>query len=134
MKASRVLLFALFILPFSNLTLAAELVVIGHPSASTLSKNQIADIYLGKSNSGTLYDLPEGSDLYATFYDQATGRNVSQVKSTWARIVFSGQAQAPKQLSDSNSVVSAVAENPNAIGYIDKSALNDTVKVLLELN
>lgn len=134
MKASKVLLFALFILSFSHLTLAAELVVIGHPSASTLSKNQIADIYLGKSNSGTLYDLPEGSDLYATFYDQATGRNVSQVKSTWARIVFSGQAQAPKQLSDSNSVVSAVAENPNAIGYIDKSALNDTVKVLLELN
>ncbi|BBI60809.1 hypothetical protein HSBAA_21150 [Vreelandella sulfidaeris] len=119
---------------FSSFSFAADLVVIGHPSAETLTKNQVADIYLGKTSSGTLYDLPEGSDLYASFYDQAAGRNVSQVKSTWARIVFSGQAQAPKQLNDSNAVRSAVAENPNAIGYIEKSALDDSVKVLLELN
>lgn len=81
-----------------------------------------------------LYDLPEGSDLFASFYEQATGRNVSQVKSTWARIVFSGQSRAPSQLNDSNAVRSAVAENQNAIGYIEKSALDDSVKVLLELN
>lgn len=134
MKTSRALLFAMLLLSFSSISFAADLVVIGHPSADTLTKNQVADIYLGKTSSGTLYDLPERSDLYASFYDQAAGRNVSQVKSTWARIVFSGQAQAPKQLNDSNAVRSAVAENPHAIGYIEKSALDDSVKVLLELN
>ncbi|TVP50427.1 MAG: hypothetical protein EA345_05105 [Halomonas sp.] len=134
MKTCRALFCALFLISFSSFSFAADLVVIGHPSASSLSKSQVADIYLGKTRSGALYDLPEGSDLYALFYEQATGRNVSQVKSTWARIVFSGQAQAPSQLNDSNAVRSAVAENPNAIGYIEKSAVDDSVKVLLELN
>ncbi|MBZ0330971.1 hypothetical protein KZO25_11650 [Halomonas sp. ANAO-440] len=134
MKTSKAIVVAFLLFAFSTVAVAAELVVIGHPSASSLSKAQVADIYLGKTSSGTLYDLPENSTLYASFYEQATGRNVSQVKSTWARIVFSGQAQAPTQLPDSSAVKRAVAEDPRAIGYIEKSALDSTVKVLLDLN
>lgn len=135
MKNTRAIVTAMLLFAVSSFSYAADLVVIGHPSASALNKSQVADLYLGKTrSSGTLYDLPEGSGLFASFYDQATGRNVSQVKSTWARIVFSGQAQAPSQLNDSNAVRSAVAENSDAIGYIEKSAVDDSVKVLLELN
>ncbi|MDP3536505.1 MAG: hypothetical protein Q8S08_14065 [Halomonas sp.] len=133
MKTSRALFVALLLFTFASFASAAELVVIGHPTASSLTKSQVADIYLGKSSSGTLYDLPESSPLYASFYEQATGRNVSQVKSTWARIVFSGQTQAPTQLPNSDAVRAAVSEDPRAIGYIEKSALDDSVKVLLEL-
>lgn len=134
MKTCKAIVVALLLFAFSSFAVAADLVVIGHPSASTLSKAQVADIYLGKTNSGTLYDLPENSPLYAAFYQEATGRNVSQVKSTWARLVFSGQAQAPTQLPDSDAVKRAVAEDPRAIGYIEKSALDSSVKLLLDLN
>lgn len=48
MKISIALLCTLFLLSFSSFSFAADLVVIGHPSASTLSKDQVADIYLGK--------------------------------------------------------------------------------------
>lgn len=133
MKTSKAIVVALLLFAFSSFAVAADLVVIGHPSASTLSKAQVADIYLGKTNSGTLYDLPESSPLYAAFYQEATGRNVSQVKSTWARLVFSGQAQAPTQLPDSNAVKRAVAEDPRAIGYIERSALDSSVQLLLDL-
>ena len=133
MKTCQSLFLAALLLAFSGMTHAAGLVVIGHPSASPLSQAQVADIFLGKSSSGTLYDLPESSPLYAAFYEQATGRSVSQVKSTWARIVFSGQAQAPTQLPNSDAVKQAVAEDPRAIGYIEKSALDSSVKLLFDL-
>lgn len=134
MKISKAIIAGLLLFAVSSFSVAADLVVIGHPTASALTKAQVADIYLGKTSSGTLYDLPESSDLYASFYEQAAGRNVAQVKSTWARIVFSGQAQAPTQLPDSNAVKRAVAEDPRAIGYIEKSALDSSVKLLVDLN
>lgn len=117
----------------SSLAVAADIVVIGHPSAATLTKSQVADLYLGKTRGSTLLDQPESSDLYAGFYRQATGRSVAQVKSTWARLVFSGSAQAPRQLPNSAAIKQAVAEDPRTIGYIEKSAVDGSVKVLLEL-
>lgn len=112
----------------------AGLVVIGHPSAGAMTKDQVADVYLGKSQSSTPIDQVDSSPAYAEFYKDATGRDVAQVKSTWSRIVFSGKGQPPKQLPDSGAVKKAVAADPKAIGYIDKSAVDGSVKVLLELN
>lgn len=59
---------------------------------------------------------------------------MAQVKSTWSRIVFSGKGQPPKQLPDNAAVKKAVAADPKAVGYIEKSAVDGTVKTLLELN
>jgi ABC-type phosphate transport system substrate-binding protein len=113
---------------------AADLVVIGNPAAGPLTKDQVADLFLGKSQSLTPIDQAEGSLLYAEFYRKATGRDVAQVKATWSRLVFSGKAQAPKQLPDSASVRKAVAADPKAVGYIEKSALDASVKPLLALD
>ena len=113
---------------------AAELVVITHPSASAVSKEQVSDVFLGKSQAFTPIDQPESSATYADFYKKATGRDVSQVKSTWSRIVFSGKGQPPKQLPDSAAVRKAVSADPKAIGYIDKSALDGSVKTALTLD
>lgn len=112
---------------------AADLVVIGNPAAPPLSKDDVADLYLGKRQGYTLIDQPEGSPLYAEFYRKATGRDLPQVKATWARLVFSGKAQAPKQLPDAAAVKRAVAADPKAVGYIERSALDPSVKVLVPL-
>jgi ABC-type phosphate transport system substrate-binding protein len=117
-----------------GLAAQAEVVVIGNPAAGALSKEQLADIYLGKNQSATPIDQPDGSPIYADFYKKATGRDVAQVKSTWSRIVFTGKGQAPKQLPDAAAVKKAVAADPKAIGYIDKAAVDGTVKTLLSLD
>lgn len=109
----------------------ADLVVIGHPSAGAMSKEQVADLFLGKNQSATPLDLNDASPLYAEFYKKATGREVAQVKSTWSRLVFTGKGQAPKQFPDSAAVKKAVAADPKAVGYIEKSAVDGSVKVLL---
>jgi ABC-type phosphate transport system substrate-binding protein len=113
---------------------AADLVVIANAAAGPLTKDQVADLFLGKSQAYTPVDQPDGSAVYAEFYKKATGRDAAQVKSTWSRIVFSGKGQAPKQLADSAAVKKAVAADPKAVGYIEKSAVDGTVKVMLGLD
>lgn len=113
---------------------AADLVVVGHPGASPLTRDQVGDVFLGKSQALTPIDQLEGSPLYAEFYRKATGRDIAQVKATWARLVFSGKAQAPRQLPDAAAVKKAVAADPKAVGYIEKSAVDPSVKVLLSLD
>lgn len=110
---------------------AADLVIIGNPSAPALTKEQVADVYVGRSQAFTPVDLPETSAAYAEFYEKTTGRDVAQIKATWARLVFSGKGQAPRQLPDAAAVKKAVAADPKAVGYIEKSAVDGSVKVLL---
>ena len=112
---------------------AADIVVIVNPAASAPTKAQVADIYLGKSRAYTPLDQAEASPIRAEFYQKATGRDVAQVKSAWSRIVFTGKGQPPTELPDSAAVKQAVATDPKAIGYIDKSALDATVKAALAL-
>ena len=56
------------------------------------------------------------------------------MKATWARLTFSGKGVPPKELPNSADVKKFVAGNPNAIGYIEKSAVDASVKVVLSLD
>ena len=132
MKANR--FFVAFGLACASLLAHAEVVVIANPAVGALTKDQVADLFLGKSQSFTPIDQTESSAIYAEFYKKATGRDVAQVKSTWSRVVFSGKGQAPKQLGDSAAVKKAVAADPKGVGYIEKSAVDGSVKVVLSLD
>jgi len=113
---------------------AEDIVVIVNPAAKPVSKEQIADVYLGRSAELTPIDQTVGSSIYVQFYKKATGRDAAQIKAIWSRILFTGRGQPPKQLPDSAAVKKSVAANPNAVGYIEKSAVDATVKVALPLD
>ena len=113
---------------------AADLVVIANPTAGPMTKDEVADLFLGKTQALTPLDQADGSAVYNEFYKKATGRDVAQVKATWSRVVFSGKGQAPRQLADSAAVKKAVAADPKAVGYIEKSAVDGTVKLVLGLD
>lgn len=112
---------------------AADIVVIGNPSAAPLTKDQVADVFLGKSQSSVPVDQVESAPIRAEFYKKATGRDPAQIKALWSRLVFSGKAQPPKEVADSGAVKKAVAADPKAIGYIEKSAVDGSVKVLTSI-
>jgi ABC-type phosphate transport system substrate-binding protein len=113
---------------------AEDIVVIVNPAAKPISKEQIADLYLGRSAGLTPVDQTAGSAIYVQFYKKATGRDTAQVKAIWSRILFTGRGLPPKQLPDSEAVKKAVAANPNVVGYIEKSAVDASVKVALPLD
>lgn len=110
----------------------AEVVVVVNPKAadSSLSKDQVAQYFLGKSTSMTPVDQPESAPIHGEFYKKVTDKEASQVKSLWSKLVFTGKATMPKEAADSAAVKKAVAADPKAIGYIEKSAVDSTVKVV----
>jgi ABC-type phosphate transport system substrate-binding protein len=113
---------------------AEELAVIVNLAATPLSKEQIADLYLGRSDDFTPIDQVVGSAIYIEFYKKVTGRDSAQIRAIWSRILFTDLGVAPKQLPNSAAVKKAVAANPKAVGYIEKSAVDASVKVALAVD
>jgi hypothetical protein len=112
---------------------AGDIVVIMAPGAAPLTKEQVANIYLGRNLEFKPVDLPEESQIHNDFYKRATGRDVSQVKAIWSRLMFTGHAQ-PKALADAAAVKKAVAADPKLVGYIDADEVDRTVQVVLALD
>lgn len=116
-------------------------VVVGAQSAaSALSTEQAASLFLGKSDqlpgmgAAVLLDQPESVAVRELFYTKVTGKSAAQVKAAWSRLVFSGKATLPKEVANSAAVKKAVAASPNTVGYIEKSAVDSSVKVLLSVD
>lgn len=121
----------------SPLTLA-EVVVIGHPSGpDSISANEVRDLYLNRSKalpngqSAKPFELPEGNATRAEFHDKVTGRNDAQLKAFWSKQVFTGRGQPPAEAGSPSGVKAMVGSTPGAIGYIDSSEVDDSVKVIL---
>lgn len=128
--------YGLIALGLSAISMAsqAQVAVIMGPSAAPITKDQLSNVYLGRSFDLKPVDLPEGSALRDQFYKKATDRDSSQIKATWSRIVFTGKGQAPVILQDAAAVKKAVISDPKAIGYIDKAAVDGSVKVVFSLD
>jgi ABC-type phosphate transport system substrate-binding protein len=110
----------------------AEVVVVVHPqnAAASMTADQVADVFLGKSTALSPVDLPESSAVRGEFYQKVTGKDGAQVKAVWTRLIFTGKATPPKEVGSSADVKKAVAGDPKAIGYIEKSAVDSSVKVV----
>jgi hypothetical protein len=130
-KLRSCLLFAGFAM--ASLAHASDIVVIMAPGAAALSKDQVTNVYIGRTKDLKPLDLPDSSPSRETFYKKATDRDLAQVRAVWARISFTGLGQPPKQLADDAAVKKAVAADPKAVGYIDKANVDSTVTVVLEL-
>jgi hypothetical protein len=61
------------------------------------------------------------------------GRSAAQLRATWARITFTGKGTPPKELKSDADVKAFVAADPKAIGYVDASAVDGSVKAVLKL-
>jgi ABC-type phosphate transport system substrate-binding protein len=114
----------------------AEVVVIvnsNHPAAS-MTAEQIANLYLGKDASLAPLDLPEAAALRDEFYKKVAGKDGAQLKAMWARLIFTGKAQPPKQVGSSAEAVKLVAASDKAIAYVEKSAVDASVKAVLKID
>lgn len=113
----------------------AGIVVIVNKANTTASKEMISKLYTGATKSWSdgaqakLIDLSDESKREA-FYQEYTGRNAGAIKSAWARIVFSGRGVPPKVLDSDAEVISEVAKDKNAVGYVDQSSLDGSVRVV----
>lgn len=119
------------LMTLSQAALAQSVAVIVNPKNAGVSAEQVSNIFLGKSNDLVGVDLPDGNAVRDAFYQKATGKDGAQLKAYWAKLVFTGKAQPLKEMANDAEVKKFVAANPNAIGYIDKGAVDGSVKVVL---
>lgn len=122
-----------------NLAHADVVAVVSAKSpVGALSKNQVADIFLGRSYrfpngaDAVPIDLPEGSALRNEFYSSFTGWTAAQVKAYWSKIIFTGRGQPPATVTGNADLRKALAANPQAIAYVDRSAVDDSMKIVVK--
>jgi hypothetical protein len=111
-------------------------VVSAKSQVMALNPNQISDIFLGKTNTfpnggqAVPIDLTEGTPARDEFYANLTGKSAAQIKAHWSKIIFTGRGLPPKEVLNGNEVKRRLAENPNAISYIDQTMVDSSVRVL----
>lgn len=135
-----ILLFSLLGVTMAGAAEPTSLVVVVNPQSGVdkLSRDEIIDIFLGryrKLPSGKMalpIDVSEANPERARFYQLLVKKTSSEMSSYWARLVFSGQTSPPFQVPDTRTALELVQSSPNAIAYIDRSAVNASVKVVFE--
>ncbi|WP_017879180.1 hypothetical protein [Janthinobacterium sp. CG3] len=130
-SALALLLALLFSAPLAPACAATAIIVSARNTATRIVSDQAAQIFLGKSNQLTPIDLADNSATRSDFYQKIAGKDQDQVKAIWSKIVFTGRGFPPKEYNSPADVKKAVAADSGAIGYIDKAAVDDTVRVVL---
>jgi ABC-type phosphate transport system substrate-binding protein len=116
----------------------AEVVVVTgaqRPSV-VLSQNQVSDLFLGKvasfpdGKSASPIDQLESSPLRDEFYGRVTNKTSAQAKSNRAKLYFTGRGAPPREGAGNEEVKKLLNLTPGGIGYIERSSLDSSVKVI----
>ena len=112
-------------LSLASPAMADELVFIVNASnTEALSPAAIQNIYLGKT---TAYPsgvkavplmLEAGPPELEDFLVSTIGKNTSQYRAFWSRLMFSGQGTPPQNVKVSKDAIAIVERNPDAIGVV----------------
>jgi ABC-type phosphate transport system substrate-binding protein len=111
-------------------------VVSSTSTVTTLSKAQVADIFLGKvsrfpnGSPAIAIDHVEGSAERDEFYVAYAGKSPAKIKAHWAKIIFTGRGQPPKALSSDGEIRKLTAANPQVISYVERSTVDSSVRVV----
>src|SRR6185436_16343657 len=101
-----------------------------------ISRDDLSRIFLGKK---TLWEsgarvvpcmLEESTPAGEAFLEQALHKTVPQYRAYWKRLLFSGGGAPPRTFRTSAQVFDFVAKQPGAIGVVEASASDDSVKVV----
>jgi hypothetical protein len=121
---------------------AADFVVIVNPNSGVekMSKDDVVNIYMGryrKLASGVTalpIDQAKPQSEKAKFYSAMVGKELVEINSYWARLMFSGQGSPPRQVNSTEEALDIVANNKGAIAYVDRKKVDKRVKVVYDPN
>lgn len=130
------LLLALFLMTNTHL-LSNEVIVVANPNIDLqqLSASDIKKIYSGKTvrtQNGTKIVPLEIKDktVRATFYRQYLKKSLSQIKSYWSRLIFTGKGKPPRRVKDFDSLNELLKSHNHYISFVDSSSDTSGMKIL----
>jgi hypothetical protein len=113
-------------------------VVSARSAVMALSNSQLTDIFLCKvshfpnGSPAVPIDLAEDSPGHDEFYARFFGKTPAQIKAFWSKIIFTGRGQPPKAMPSGAAMKKFIAENLDAIGYLERELVDGSVKVLAQ--
>ena len=116
----------------------AEVVAIvsAKSAVHVLAKSELTDIFLGRKirfpdgQQAVPLDQAVGSPSRDAFYTGVVGISAVQLKAHWSKIIFTGRGKPPRAVPSEIEVRRTVSSNLFAIGYIDRTLVDDSVKIL----
>lgn len=129
----RLILLILAVVGTASSGFGATIVVHGGSGASEITRDEVKNIFLGKSTrwqgSAVKLAVLDSGDAESA-YPELTGKSASQFESYWKRLVFTGRGIMPKTFSSDADLLAYVAETPGAVGFIVGSEVIDGVVAL----
>ena len=111
-------------------------IVSANSPINSLDKEQVASLFLGKTtnfpngSSAQPIEQTDSTAAHEEFHKSVTEKTATQLKSYWSKMVFSGKASAPQEASSNAELLKLLSSNPAMIGYVDKSAVDKSVKII----
>lgn len=146
MRHSRILplplLMLLILLQLGSACARADIAIIVHPQnpLTELSESDLKKIFLGRlplfpKTGQEIHplDLPEEHATFTDFYRRLLQLDGTKLRRYRAYYLFSGRGRLPATTDTVTEMISKVAEDPAAIGYVDATNVTAQVKTLLVL-
>ena len=116
----------------------AEIAIIVNQDAdiSRATQSDVAQLFLGKRNEidgevARPIDQEEGSATRTEFYQKVIGKSGAQLNAYWSRLIFTGKGMPPDKVLDDAEVIEMVSDESDLVGYVNPSAVDESVKVIL---
>jgi ABC-type phosphate transport system substrate-binding protein len=100
---------------------SADVIVNEEVKATTLDKNALKDIYLGKTaywEGGQAVCIIVLTDKTDAALQETTGMSASQFKTHWQRLTFSGRGKQPKEADSPEKLMALVSSTKGALALI----------------
>ena len=117
---------------------SADLAIIVHPDyqGGELDEESVKKLFLGESKNhpsghkALLANHVEGSPDRKNFFEYVLVMKDKKYKRIWSRRMSAGKKSAPTELGSHEDVLAWIKEQPLGITYIDKTKVDNSVKVL----
>jgi ABC-type phosphate transport system substrate-binding protein len=121
-----ILLFGLFIFSCpAEAGKAFQVIVHFENPNESLDLKKMKKIFLGKikawpksKNKIALVDLPDDSPAKKEFSEKILGKSVEYMSAHWQKQIFGARGKAPKKVSSAPEAIQAIAQDPDAVGYV----------------
>ncbi|MEE2871220.1 hypothetical protein A15D_00662 [Alcanivorax sp. MD8A] len=129
-------LLVVFFLLLTGAAQAGIVVVVSKSSdLAGLTRNEVRQIFNGQLNrvgevSVKPLDMPVAASQRELFYQRVMGKSVEQMKSYWARMIFTGRGMPPREVSSDREMTLLVGSDRHFIGYMDEADVTSDLKVV----
>lgn len=119
----------------------ADLVVVANPNSGIvqLSRDEVVNIYLGRyrrlegGQAAEPIDLNGEADSKSLFYRKLVNKSLAEINAYWARLIFSGKTQPPRQVANTEEALQQVASRQGALAYVERARADRRVAIVFDL-